>query len=102
MDGNPTVIALIGTVFGGAGLKIVESLLSRGKAESEVAASIRAELRTDVGSLRSEIRSLQTEVDTWREKYYVLLERLVVLETQQKVDEHWHQIHTKEHGPKTE
>lgn len=92
---NPAILALIGTVFGGAGLKIVESLLSKGKNEADIAAVIRAELRTDVQSLRTEIHTLQTEVDGWREKYYALLERTVALETQQKIDEHWHQQNQK-------
>jgi hypothetical protein len=75
MDANPALLAVIGTIFGGAGLKIVESFLNRGKAQSDVAAAIRAELRTDVQGLRDEVRKLENELDTWKAKYYDLLDQ---------------------------
>lgn len=72
---EPAFLALIGTVFGGVGLKIVESLLNRGKTQTDVAAQIRAELRTDVQALRDEIRKVETELDMWKAKYYALLDQ---------------------------
>lgn len=75
MDINPALLAVIGTIFGGAGLKIVEGLMNRGKAQTDVAAAIRTELRADVQGLRDEVRKLETELDTWKAKYYELLDQ---------------------------
>jgi len=72
---NPAFLALIGTIFGGAGLKIVENLLNKSKTQSDVAAQIRTELRTDVQALRDEIRKVETELDMWKAKYYDLLDQ---------------------------
>jgi hypothetical protein len=72
---DPAVIALIGTVFGGAGLKAIESLLNRSKTQSDVASQIRAELRTDVQALRAELDKLEKELDAWKAKYYDLLDQ---------------------------
>lgn len=73
--GNPALLALIGTIFGGAGLKLVEGLLNKSKTQTDVAAQIRAELRTDVQALRDEIRKVETELDEWKTKYYDLLDQ---------------------------
>lgn len=72
---DPALIALIGTLFGGVVLKVVESLLNRGKTQSDVAAQIRTELRTDIQALRDEIRKVETELDMWKSKYYDLLDQ---------------------------
>lgn len=72
---NPAFLALIGTIFGGAGLKIVEGMLNKSKTQSDVAAQIRTELRTDVQALRDEIRKVETELDMWKAKYYDLLDQ---------------------------
>lgn len=74
---NPAFLALLGTIFGGIGLKIVESLLTRSKTQTDLAAQIRAELRVDVQSLRDEIKRLDAELDLWKSKYYQLLETLL-------------------------
>lgn len=73
------IIALIGTVLGGVGLKIVEHFLSKSKVRDDTASQLRGELRTEVESLRSEIQKVETEVDLWREKYYTLLEQFLVM-----------------------
>ena len=67
------IIALVG---GGAGLKLVETLLGRGKVKVDEAALIRSELRTEVDSLRNELRSVETELDKWKAKYYRLVGRI--------------------------
>jgi len=56
-------------------LKAVESLLNKSKHQSDVAAEIRKELRTDVQALRTEINTIEKEVTHWRDKYYALLEQ---------------------------
>jgi chromosome segregation ATPase len=71
---NPTLLALIGTIFGGVGLKLLESLLGKKKVQSDEAAAIRAELRTDVNSLRQTIKDEKISTDKWRAEYYKTLE----------------------------
>lgn len=72
---NSAFLALIGTIFGGVGLKVLDSILSRSKTKTDLAAQIRAELRTDVQALRDEVRKLETELDTWKAKFYDLLDQ---------------------------
>jgi len=72
---EPAFLALVGTIFGGAGLKMVESFLNRSKTQTDVAAQIRSELRTDVQALRDEIRKVEQELDMWKSKYYDLLDQ---------------------------
>jgi hypothetical protein len=66
-------IALIGTVFGGAGFKVIEHILGRASQRDSTATSIRTELRLDNSDLRVENAHLHAEVDEWRDKYYALL-----------------------------
>lgn len=73
---QPAFLALIGTIFGGVGLKIVENFLNKSKTKEDVAAAIRRELREDVTALRTEIKTLEKEVDTWRDRYYTLKEEV--------------------------
>jgi predicted nuclease with TOPRIM domain len=77
-------IALIGTVMGGAGLKLVESVLSRGTVKEDIATELRQELRSETKELKEHLRLLDHEVDIWKEKYFVLLGEY--LELKAKVD----------------
>lgn len=70
-------LALIGTIFGGAGLKIIEAWLGKAKQRQDHGAQIREELRKEVIGLREELAKskveelrLETEVEAWRSKYY--------------------------------
>ena len=67
-------IALIGTVFGGAGLKVVEKILSQGQARDDAATQIREELRKESTDLREELRLVEKALDEWKEKYFILLQ----------------------------
>lgn len=71
---NPAVLTLLGTVFGGAGLKIVEKILSKGRDRIDDARDLRIELRSDIASLRAELVKAETELDRWRDRYYALLD----------------------------
>lgn len=71
---EPAVLALLGTIFGGAGLKIIESFLNRNKIKVDVATQIREELRTEVTTLRTELKHVEDELDEWKGKYYSLLD----------------------------
>lgn len=66
-------IALVGTVFGGAGLKIVEQFLGRKKAGVDAAREIRDELRSELHDCRREADEKEAEADLWRSRYYSLV-----------------------------
>ena len=85
-DYSTPLIALIGTVFGGAGLEVTKRWLNRAKDKTDTAKILRDELRADTVTLRSEIISLKAEVDKiegevvkWREQYLELREKYVTL-----------------------
>lgn len=76
MEINEAYLSLAGTIFGGVGLKIVESFLSKKKRREDVATNLRDELRTENQSLRDELHRMEASVDEWRDKYYALIARL--------------------------
>lgn len=70
-------LALIGTLFGGAGLKIIEAYLGNAKKRQDAGVSMRDELRQEIAGLRAEAEKakreelrLEAEVEAWRKKYY--------------------------------
>lgn len=69
-------LALIGAILGGSGLKFIEHYLTRPKIKDDTAAAFRNELRQEMITLRAELRSAETDLDMWRDKYYVILEQL--------------------------
>lgn len=76
-------LALIATLMGASGLKVVEYFLSRSQRKTEIDSQLRNELRQDVDSLREEIVNLRAEVeraqaatDQWRERYFGILQKL--------------------------
>lgn len=75
-------IALIGTVLGGTGLKLLESFLSRGQGKADAATSMREELRKESTTLREELRIVEKDLDSWKEKYFLLLQEYLELKSQ--------------------
>ena len=76
---NAGFVALMGTIFGGAGLKIIEGWLGRQKERATEAQSMRDELRKEIESLRTQLdkadeeeKRLEAQVEEWRGKYYDL------------------------------
>jgi hypothetical protein len=74
--------ALIATLMGASGLKIVEYMLSRSKTKAELDSIYRSDLRKDMEDLRllykdlkEENTVLENKVDEWREKYFQLLQK---------------------------
>ncbi len=65
-------IALVAALFGGVGLKVIESLLNRSNAKNDLQAQMRSELRTDVISLKDELDEIENRLDEWKKKYYRL------------------------------
>lgn len=79
MDGGTTQawIALGGTIFGGAGLKIFEQFLGRSKQRDDTATSLRDELRKELAEARDEAEEYREEADVWRLRYYSLVASVV-------------------------
>lgn len=81
---NPVFLALMGTLFGSAGLKIIEHWLSRAKSREDTAAKMRDELRleierkskdyaADIDRVRAELNETEKQLDALREKYWALM-----------------------------
>lgn len=66
-------MALIGVVFGGAGLKVIESIMSRDKDKADIATQFREELRSEVSGLRDELHILDDRLNKSRNMYYTIL-----------------------------
>lgn len=79
---DPAWIALIGTVTGGVGLKVLEHWLGRNRVRTDDATRLRDELRTEITSLREENRQMEADVDKWREEYYNLRDKYINLQTE--------------------
>lgn len=79
---EPTLFALIGAVFAGAGVKLVEKLLGRKKEQVDLAADIREELRKDLAAVKSELQRVENELDDWKKKYYAQIEHMIELKTE--------------------
>ena len=74
---DPTVVALIGTIMGGVGLKVAEHFLGKGKVKIDDASRIRDELRMEIASLKADNTHLEAEVDKWRDAYYKMYQQHV-------------------------
>ncbi len=79
---DPAWIALIGTLCGGVGLKLLEHWLGKSKVKIDEATKLRDELRTEMVNLREEIKVLEAEVNTWRKDYYDLRDKYSTLNTE--------------------
>jgi predicted nuclease with TOPRIM domain len=79
---DPTIIALVGTLFGGVGLQFTGHLLGRKKQKEDIATQLRGELKAEIAALRTELRQVENEVDVWKEKYYTLLDQFIQVKTQ--------------------
>lgn len=66
------VFALVAAIFGGVGLKVVESLLNRSKVKNDLQTQMRTELRADVITLKEELDLIEASLDLWKKKYYKL------------------------------
>lgn len=71
-------LALIGTVFGGGGLKVIEYLLNRGKVKEDIATQLRNELREDLRELQKRVDELEAENDKWRARAFKAEEEVAV------------------------
>lgn len=79
---DPAWIALIGTLCGGIGLKLMEHWLGKSKVKIDEASKLREELRIEITAQREEIRALEVEVNKWRADYYDLRDKYSTLNTE--------------------
>lgn len=79
---DPAWIALIGTLCGGVGLKMLEHWLGKSKVKVDEASKIREELRLEIASLKDEVSKLENELNTWRDRYLDLRDTYTELQTQ--------------------
>src|SRR6476469_7125016 len=76
------LIALAGTIFGGAGLEILRKILTKSKDREDSATNIRNEIRGELTSLKAEMATVEKELDMWRQKYYELFEKYILIKVQ--------------------
>lgn len=76
---DPLLFGLIGTVFGGAGLKTVEAILNRGKNKDDTAAQLRTELRQDLATIKADLKEEAKSADDWQRKYWELKHELLIV-----------------------
>jgi archaellum component FlaC len=79
---DPAWIALIGTLCGGIGLKLMEHWLGKSKLKIDEATKLRDELRIEINNQKEEIKELEKEVDRWRTEYYDLRDKYTTLNTE--------------------
>jgi len=72
---NEGLFALLGAIFGGVGLKILERIFVVKDRQLDDAAAIRQELREEIRTLRKEINEARGEIDKWRNDYYTILQK---------------------------
>lgn len=82
---DPAWIALIGTLCGGLGLKLLEHWLGKSKVKMDEATRMRDELRTELNTQRDDIKALEAEVDKWRMDYYDLRDKYSELNSSYKI-----------------
>ena len=71
---NEAVIGLIGAIFGGAGIKLIEAYVLPRAKQVDIATTIRDELRDEIKGYKQEVKDLRSELDEWKTKYFSLLE----------------------------
>lgn len=76
------VFALVGTLFGGAGLEVTRRWLNRSKDRDDTATELRKELREELASLKKELDQVEAELDEWKNRYYDLLQQFVSVKGQ--------------------
>lgn len=82
---DPAIIALIGTVCGGVGLKALEHMLSRGRLNRDDASKIRDELRLALKEERTENADLERAVEKWKTAYYDLRDKHIDIQTRLQI-----------------
>jgi len=70
VEGIDTYAAAFAAIVGGAGVKILEKMMSKRSEQFSEGTKIREELRAEITVLRKEVDDTAKDVDIWRGKYY--------------------------------
>lgn len=86
MDFTPLLqnefVKLSGAGIVGAVLYRLLTVMLNGRGFVNEHTTLRAEIRAELDSVRQEVISLRTEVDTWRERYYAQVEKTAELQVE--------------------
>lgn len=82
---DPAWIALIGTLCGGLGLKLLEHWLGKSKAKFDESTKLRDELRTQMETLRQEQKDTEAELEKYKRDYYDLRDKYAEVSALYKV-----------------
>lgn len=66
---TPIIAGVLG-IFGGAIIEFINKFMDKDKADEDMQASFRKELREELVSARDEVNELSDELDVWKEKYF--------------------------------
>jgi hypothetical protein len=67
---DPGWVALLGTIFGGVGLKVAEKWLSKGRENAEANAQQGRDYRLEIKELTDRMDVVEKREEEWREKYF--------------------------------
>lgn len=70
-------VPLLVAIFGGIGVKVVETAVSRSGKKIDMEGEIRKELRDVVAQQDKKIEELMDEIDEWKKRYYDQTEKLL-------------------------
>jgi archaellum component FlaC len=76
------ILSVLGAVFAGTGLKIIEKWLQKAKDKDDTATNLRNELRTELTELKKELAAAGDSIDEWRAKYYDVIEKYILVKAQ--------------------
>ena len=78
---NEAFIVLLGTLFGGVGLKLVDHWIGKTQRQEQEAEDAKLELKKEIEALRDRLekseveeRRLESLVDDWKDKYWIVRE----------------------------
>lgn len=74
--------AIVSAIFGGAGVKLLDKMLSKRSQDFSEATQLREELTEQLNLVRAEVAKKIVEADTWREKYWNQVEEDILLKTE--------------------
>lgn len=77
------LVALITTCLGAILVKLIDAWLGKGKVKTDIAASIRDELRKDILTVRTNLDNCEDETVKWQDKYWLSVEENAQLKAAQ-------------------
>jgi predicted RNase H-like nuclease (RuvC/YqgF family) len=68
------IYSVVFALFGSTIVRFIDKLLNQKNSATEEAEKLRAELRGDLEALRKENIDLEESVESWKHRYYIVLE----------------------------